>query len=337
MITLSAQTLLTPADAQARLQTAIGVEFGTLPVYLYALYSIASGKNPEAVSRIHAVVLQEMIHLCLACNILNALGGDPVLTAPDYPGPLPGDIGPPGGQPLQLHLLPFSKDAMIQAMAIEEPEDPLIFPQNLVLAPGAAPTTQTIGQFYAALDTFLATLPASAWTPNRHQIEDNQFFQGRLYPVNGYQDAHRAIGDIVSEGEGTTKSPLDFLQDVAHYYRFEEILKNQVLTKDANPTGFRWTGTLGVDWTAVAPAIPDPGLHDFTTETAPARAAQTACNQAYTRMIDELQSALTGGQGHLGNAVAAMFKLRAEARTAFQTPLADPTKVAGPAFLYQGA
>ena len=34
---------------------------------------------------------------------------------PTYPGPLPGDIGP-HGIPLDIHLLPLSRDAMQQAM-----------------------------------------------------------------------------------------------------------------------------------------------------------------------------------------------------------------------------
>ena len=43
--------------------------------------------------------------MCLACNILNALGTNPVLTAPKYPGPLPGGITGGGKQALTIHLL----------------------------------------------------------------------------------------------------------------------------------------------------------------------------------------------------------------------------------------
>src|SRR5262249_52394246 len=159
------------------LQTAIGVEFGTLPPYLYTLYSIRPGRNPQAAQLIKSVALQEMIHMCLASNILNALGGDPALEPQKYPGPLPGDIGP-HGTPLTLHLYPFSKDAAAQGMAIEEPENPPDFPvKEVALATG--PRAVTIGQFYDALDQFLATLPANAWQPGRNQIIDDQFFPGQ--------------------------------------------------------------------------------------------------------------------------------------------------------------
>jgi hypothetical protein len=334
MIRLQAKPLGSIEDAQAQLQTAIGVEFGTLPPYLYALYSIPPGQNLEAAARIKSVAMQEMIHMCLACNILNAIGGDPIIQPPTYPGPLPGDIGPPKGKPLTIRLLPFSKAAMAQGMAIEEPQDgPIDFPEKPMLKAGASGPV-TIGEFYTRLEAYLATLPASAWIPNRHQIDDNQFFMGQLFAVNGYPDAHKAISQIVSEGEGASNSPLDFQQEVAHFYRFEEVFRNQVLTKDPNPTGYAWTGTLGVDWKAVYPAIIDPGTRDFSQDPPPAQEAQAACNEAFTRMVRELQLAVTGHEGHLGQAVRAMFDLRMAAHVAFTTPLKDPAKVAGPAFLY---
>ena len=157
-----------------------------------------------------------MTHLCLASNILNALGGTPVLRPPTYPGPLPGDIGP-GCTPLTIHIYPLSREAMKQAMDIEQPEDPPEIPVREMLATIAStgPRTVTIGQFYEVLDHFLATLPATAWTPNRNQITDDQFFPGQLFAVNGSPDAHRAIQEIVSEGEGSKNSPLTFQGDIA--------------------------------------------------------------------------------------------------------------------------
>ncbi len=322
-------------DAQEMLQTAIGVEFGTLPPYLYALFSIPPGDNLQAASRIQSVVLQEMIHMCLACNILNAIGGDPVLTPPVYPGPLPGDIGPPGGEPLTINLLPFSPDAMKQGMNIEQPEEIPDYPVVEAMLEAAPPEAMTIGQFYAALDQYLSTLPDHAWKKDRNQIDDSQFFAGQLFPIDSYADAHLAISEIISEGEGTPKSPLDFQHEVAHFYRFGECYHNLVLTKASNPLGYQWGPmTLGVDWTAVYPAIPDPCKHDFSKDPAAAQAAQQACNQAYAQMIDALRLAVTGNAAQLGIAVRAMFDLRMAANVAMTTPLADASLVAGPSFIY---
>ena len=71
----------------------------------------------------------------------------------------------------------------------------------------------------------------SAWSRGRNQITDDQFFAGQLFAVNNYADAHRAIDEIVSEGEGAKDDPLDFQDELAHYYRFGEVFYDTVLTK----------------------------------------------------------------------------------------------------------
>jgi hypothetical protein len=333
MIRLELKPLETVKDAWSMLETAIGVEFGTLPPYLYAMFSIPPGENVAAANLIKSVLMQEMIHMCLACNIMNALGGTIKLVPPKYPGPLPGDIGPIGKDALVIHLYRLSEKAMKQGMAIEQPEKIPKYPV-VGIAPGA-PATGTIGQFYARLDAFLATLPPGAWQPGRNQITDDQFFTGQLFAVNNYDDAHRAIEEIVSEGEGAKDEPLDFQNELAHYYRFGEVFHDKVLTKIPKPPGYQWgPEKLGVDWKKVFPAIDDPGTHDFSKDSQRARDAQDACNAAFTQMVDALQQAVTGTEGALGNAVRAMFDLRLATQVALRTPLADGVSVAGPAFLY---
>jgi hypothetical protein len=336
MLRLHLNKLETLHDAWDLLQTAIGVEFGTLPPYLYALYTIRTGTNQPSVQRIKSVALQEMIHMCLACNILNALGGTPLLKPQTYPGPLPGSIGP-DGKPLDIHLYVFSPKAMEQGMKIEEPADKPNFPV-LALAKTGAPKAVTIGEFYDALDKFLATLPERDWHADRRQIVDNQFFPGQLFAVNNYADAHMAIQQIVSEGEGAPKldDPLDFQHDLAHYYRFGEVFYDRVLTKiPVKPYYTYGPDKLGVDWTDAYPAIDDPGSHDFSKDSSAAQVAQDACNTAYTALVNQLQLAVAGNAGALGVAVRAMYDLRMTALHALTVPLADGTKVAGPAFLYQ--
>jgi hypothetical protein len=285
--------------------------------------------NSAAADSLGAIVGQEMIHLCLACNILNALGGSPDLTHPPaYPGNLPGDIGPPGGDPIVAHLYCFSADAMAQGMAIEQPEKPIL------RAALAADQTETIGQFYARLDAFLATLDPGKWIEGRNQIDDSQYFPGQLYPVNNYADAHRAIGQIVSEGEGSQETPLDFQHEVSHYYRFGEMFHNGVLTRIPEPPGYRWgPAEFGIDFDAAYPAITDPALHPFSKEPPAAQAAQAACDRAYSGLIDALQLAVTGQPAQMGAAIRAMFDLRKAAMVALTTKLNDG-KVAGPAFRY---
>lgn len=326
-------------DVHAALHKAIELELSTLPPYLYAAFTIRDGTNEAARRRISAIVGEEMVHMVLACNVLNAIGGSPLVAdasvVPVYPGPLPYDIGADGSEPFPVSLLPFSPEAMAQAMRIEEPEEPLVFRAAAPDQP-SAPTFQTIGQFYAALDEALGLLPATAWSASpRHQLGDHPFFAGELFPVTDHQSASRAIQRIVSEGEGNTQSPLDFEGEVAHYYRFEEIHRDQVLEKVAGaPEGFRWGARLGVDWSAVVPAIADPGEHDFSGDT-PARAAQDGCDRTFTAVLQEIDRSVNGEPGRLGNAVRAMFDLRLAARTALATPLAGSDRSAGPAFRFR--
>ncbi|MBP2276053.1 ferritin-like domain-containing protein [Sphingomonas sp. PL20] len=325
------------ADVQALVQGAIDIEFSTLPPYLYASLTILPDTNAPAKSRLQSVILQEMIHMCLACNIMNAIGGTVVITPPHYPGSLPHDVG----GSLIVHLYPFSEAAMAQGMAIEAPLEP-IDPRILRATPGDKQVT--IGEYYERLKAALAALPDSAWTPDRNQIDDAQFFQGQIFAVNTCADACDAIDQIVSEGEGTPKtpknqgSPLDFQNMLAHYYRFWEMQRNQVLEKDIsaeqNDSGYKWGGPLGVDWSAAYPAIADPETYDFSAESEAVQIAQAKCNAAYSAMVRALSAAFGGAVGQLGVAVRAMFDLRMAAIQALNTPLANG-KVAGPAFLYE--
>ena len=69
-------------DLRRHLQWAIELEHATLPPYLCALYSLDAEKNKDAVQVISSVFVEEMLHLTLAANLLNAVGGSPVLDAP---------------------------------------------------------------------------------------------------------------------------------------------------------------------------------------------------------------------------------------------------------------
>nr|MDP9336560.1 ferritin-like protein [Actinomycetota bacterium] len=296
-------------------------------------YSIEDMTNDPARARVRSIAMAEMVHVALACNMLNAIGGTPRLAdaagVPRYPAPLPYSIGADGGTAFSVSLIPFSPAAVEQAMHIEAPEDPLEFEDAF------APTFDTIGSFYRALDQALADLPTTAWSTARNQLGDHPFFAGRLFEIGDYAAASRAIDVIVREGEGTAKAPLDFDGEVAHYYRFEEIQRGKQLERDQlKPEGFSWGASLTVDWSAVAPAITNPGEHDFSGDPT-AQAAQDHCDRAFTAMLDELQAATGGSPLRLGEAVRAMFDLRGAAREAFATPLAGTADVAGPAFRYR--
>ena len=71
---------------QSLLQAAVELEISTLPPYLSALYSMQpnSGKNVEIRKLIRSIIMEEMSHLALACNLLLATkGGEPRLAYKD--------------------------------------------------------------------------------------------------------------------------------------------------------------------------------------------------------------------------------------------------------------
>src|SRR5947199_3695973 len=85
-----------PQAVRNALQNAVKLEHATIPVYLYGLYSLQRGKNVAVAEILQSVVVEEMLHMTLASNVLNALGGSPQIDRPGfiptYPGPLPGGV-----------------------------------------------------------------------------------------------------------------------------------------------------------------------------------------------------------------------------------------------------
>ena len=67
--------IVTFDDLREHLQWAIELEHPTLPPYLCALYSLDPEWNPAAVEVAASVFAEEMLHLALAANLLNAVGG----------------------------------------------------------------------------------------------------------------------------------------------------------------------------------------------------------------------------------------------------------------------
>src|SRR5690242_15431558 len=144
--------ITTIADLRTRLQWAIEIEHSIIPPYLCALYSIKPGSNREAVEALTSVFIEEMLHMTLAANVLNAVGGAPVLDQPGfiptYPQHLPHSRGT-----FLIPLAPFSRQTLETFMRIENPEPPD--------AHAEADNYDTQGQFYLAIEEALQALCAA--------------------------------------------------------------------------------------------------------------------------------------------------------------------------------
>ncbi|RFC69762.1 ferritin-like protein [Streptomyces sp. AcE210] len=113
------------AELHSLLRTALALEHATIPPYLTAMYSLKGGKNREVGGIIRSVVMQEMLHLALIGNIMNAVGATPRFDDPKlvpvYPGRLPGGVMPD----LEVSLGACSIERVREVfMGIELPEAP---------------------------------------------------------------------------------------------------------------------------------------------------------------------------------------------------------------------
>jgi hypothetical protein len=228
----------TPRDLHRSLQAAIVLELATIPPYLTAYFSLKPGENTDIANLIRSVVIEEMLHLTIAANVLNAIGGRPAVdsreTVLDYPSQLP--MGVAGG--LTVHIGPMAMSQIDTFMDIEQPEDPIADP------PGDDITT--IGDFYAAIIDKIKEFGEPAFaTPSAPQVTAPWFPSTQLFAVTDVASAARALAIVVEQGEGTAASPEDGdgEGELAHYYRFAEIRNGRRLIRDPDAEeGYSYTG-----------------------------------------------------------------------------------------------
>jgi hypothetical protein len=320
---------------RAALQQAIELEHATLPAYLYALYSLVPGKNVAIARLMLSVIMEEMLHMALACNILNAVGGHPLIDTPAfipvYPGPLPGGVD----ANLQVPLSPFSLPLVEHVfMVIEEPEDPLHFPV-LRMAPGQL----TIGQFYAQIKQTIVQLAAQGdiFTGDPRRQLTKGFSPSELIAVDDVATASAAIDTIVEQGEGTRTSPLDPQHEPAHYYRYAEILHGRALVPNPTPPpAFAYSGAaIPFDPQGVYPVVTNPSRATYGAGSA-AAIQNATFNYTYTSLLRALHAVFNGRPQDLTAAIGLMESLKELAFTMMSATPAGPAGLtAGPSFQYQ--
>ncbi|MFI7703984.1 ferritin-like domain-containing protein [Nonomuraea sp. NPDC049480] len=320
------------------LQWAIELEHATLPPYLCALYSLDPERNPEAVEVVGSVFAEEMLHLALAANLLNAVGGRPRLDTPQMLPPHPRRL--PHGD-LELSLLPFGAEALEMFLRLERPAPPG--------APAQSDGYETIGQFYDAIEQGLRHLcdrlgerALFRGDPAR-QVSGAHFRHtaGRLIAVDGLASALAALEEIVEQGEGTSRAEVwDGDQNVfhpdreeaAHYYRFQELKIGRRYQRGDTPQSGPTGEPLRVDLVGVRPMRRNPRLSDHAPGSA-IRTAQEEFNHTYCAVLHLLEKAFNGSPKLLSVATGTMYALKAQAQALMLMPGEDGT-TAGPTFEY---
>ncbi|MEV8097964.1 ferritin-like protein [Kitasatospora sp. NPDC085879] len=362
--------ITTLKDLKAALQLAVGLELSTVPVYLTALYSIGDGRNTDAAQTIRSVVMEEMLHMTLAANVLNALGEIPSPEPVEFQGRR--NLSPIPAYPLDsplisgigtLELLPLTPRAVDGFVRIEHP---LHGAATLDAIPAKAGGFRTIGEFYDAVDAALkdpAICPDGVFAPVR-QIPDGDYYggAGHVIEVKDRATAREAVLKIVDQGEGLpedclhrpakTVTDADRLgsgwQMYSHYARFRELQTGRRFRTDQladqNPEG----AMLLVDYTAVQPALYTPRNGD--SDDSPEGSALDAFDLAYSQLVDDVYLAFAGepkevvdpldrhadrGRPALRLAVHAMYALKNAATALMRIPNpAKPGHTLCPRFSY---
>ena len=327
-------------DLHELVREAIRLEFSTIPPYLTAMLSLMPGHNREIWNTIHAVVIDEMFHMAIGCNLLNALGGKPAINAPGflpvYPGPLPMAIG----DGLIVGLEAYSQDLVKRTfMEIEEPEEPISIPLERrktgpFIFSESLPVFATIGEFYGALIQKIQSLGDAVFTgdPTR-QLRSPEWFGDRLVAMSSAEEAVQALTVLVEEGEGTPQSPLDPDGDFAHYYRFEELWRGKRIVADTSrPEGYSFSGPpVPFDASRVLPLTPNQRLADLPPNSQSERYARQFAF-VFTKLLNVLQNCFDGQPDRFDDAMGVMFELKLVGQKLVQLDAGNTGLMAGPVF-----
>lgn len=250
------------------LKNAIKIEHATIPPYLTALYSIKPDTNIAVRQIINDIVIEEMLHMLIASNLYVIYGGTPKFYDQNllvqYPNPLP-----ILDQDFKVPLTHLSEKTISEVfMKIEMPVHPQSFPSYRELEEAnSSPLSskkiklediveslikriKNIGDYYRLISIFIKILPFDETNHNIHrQLVDEKYFGKKLsFLIDNKQKAIDAIDLIIEQGEGKDKDKAPTAlgkngNEIAHYYRFEQILKRHELIADKNTkTQFSYSG-----------------------------------------------------------------------------------------------
>jgi hypothetical protein len=319
---------------KSALQTAIALEHSTLPLYLAAMFSLRV-QSFTAYNLIRSVVMEEMVHMAIACNALAALGGQPRIRDLDPRFPTQ---GLPGGVEPDLHarLARLSPQQLETFMRIEVPE--FLLPDE-----ARAESYPTIADLYGGIrqaivdnaDAVREAMKETASSPQRaNQVGDNIGFTTINY-VEGQDpipQLQAGFEEILEQGEGSPSRTLHADPgsegEESHYCKFAELYYGHryqesdsgvELTRDTEPqffTGYRVPFPDVVNTLAV-PADGYAAILANDPNGAAAEQALDGFDAAYTQVMTNLDAVWNGPANAswptLGEAVKGMGGLRVPA------------------------
>lgn len=342
----------TVEDLHYYLVQAMKIEHATLPPYITALYSLKPGSNIEAFQILRTVAVEEMLHLTLAANVFNAVGGniESTLTGSDFIPQYP-TVLPTGETDFEVGLSKFSRETVetflkIERAKIEDEGQPLVVPRSpdknhLLSVHNCEPhyTFYSIGLFYAEIIRGLHALyremgDALFCGDRSKQITPEYYYDGggEIIPVTDLPSAIRALREIQEQGEGSGKTAIyDGDRELSHYYRFQQLVAGegnygQYYVVDSDnpensdvpncPTGQKFE----VDWSAVYPIKENAKLSDYSKDSEVYTAAREF-QSTYSDFLAKIERAFNGHPKELIPAVGGMFRLKYQAERLIKNPI----------------
>lgn len=317
------------------LQAAIELEHSTLPLYLSAMFSLEV-QNYTTYNMIRSVVMEEMVHMAIACNTLAILGGKPKIKAlqPKFPG-----LGLPGGaEPdLEAVLAKLSSQQTANFMRLEVPG--FLLPEAY-----KDETYPTIGTLYNAIkeaikqnadEISILVKKVSEAPPNTYanQVGDNIGFTtfGYQQGVDSVDQLINGINEIVDQGEGSQIGGFwagEKSQDeLSHYARFAEIYYGAGLREPEPPVELtretlpRFFKGHKIPWPVVTNilSVPSDGyakILNLDPNKDEVAKALDNFDKNYTGIMDDLEAMWNGPADeswpNFGKAVGAMTEMRVQ-------------------------
>jgi hypothetical protein len=309
------------------LQSAIELEYATLPLYLSAMFSLEV-QNYTAYNAIRSVAMEEMVHMAIACNMLAALGGAPRIKSIQIGFPVRGLPG--GAEPdLEVGLARYSKEQLANFMRIEAP-------QLLLAAMDRDEAYPTIAALYRSIRTAIADNATAVRAAVKaggaaNQVGDDIGFTTIRYQadVDPVPALCAAIDEILEQGEGAAAGDLitttAYETEESHYAKFASLYHGAryqepsppiKLSRQTEPLFFRGNpiGPPEVVNTLAVPA--DRYARILALDPAGAAVAQDleAFDGAFSSLLAALDAAWNGPAAvswkTLGGAVHSMVDLR---------------------------
>ncbi len=319
------------------LNSAVVLEFATIPIYLQAMWTIKDNKC-EVAKSIRNIFQEEMLHMAMVCNMIVGIGGEPRIyntkNRLKFPSGLPGGVHPE----LFLYLEGLNDCSLRNFMEIELPEEiaeiydyetkELVSIGGLCNQEGKINNTKhmqshehntTIGALYDRINELFQEL--------QPKMDVERQLAGPLswWVMADAESVSKAIDMIKEQGEGSENvTPASTgMDNLAHFYRFWEVYYQKKIVQEGDKYYFK--DPMPRPETYNVARIPKNGYkkEDVSPEV---WHLMNSFDEVYTDLVKFLEDAwaINGrGQAALVNAIEVMFKLEQFALPLMQIPIPD--------------